>query len=149
MVITLSALWEEWAEKNFERKWADPAKNPADNMEDGFLIDAALYKGAQGRLATADPNSMLYMNKAAALFDIGRGFPSFEEAVKSIKAKILMIGADTDLLFPVTQIKAHVETFRKAGKDVSYFEIRSGLGHLGGVLAISQAAPMITWFMEN
>jgi homoserine O-acetyltransferase len=149
MLITLSALWEEWAEKSFERKWADQAKNPFDAMENEFLVDAALYKGALGRLATADANSMLYMNKAAALFDIGRGFPSYEDAVKIVKAKVLMIGADTDILFPVSQIKSHAEIFRKAGKDVSYFEIKSGLGHLGGVLAITQAAPMIAWFMEN
>ena len=60
-----------------------------------------------------------------------------------------MIGADTDLLFPVAQIKAHVNEFRKLGKDVCYFEITSGFGHLGGVMAISQAAPIISWFMEN
>jgi len=149
MVVTLSAMWEEWAEKSFERKWADPSKNPSDSMENEFLVDAALYKGALGRLATADPNSMLYMNKACSVFDIGQGFSSFDDAVKAIKAKILMIGADTDLLFPVVQIKEHVNQFRKLGKDVSYFEITSGFGHLGGVVAISQAAPMITWFMEN
>ncbi|MGE5840204.1 MAG: alpha/beta fold hydrolase, partial [Deltaproteobacteria bacterium] len=149
MLITLSAMWEEWAEKSFERKWADPGKNPSGNIENEFLVDAALYKGAIGRLASADPNSMLYMNKAATLFDIGQGFNSFDDAVKSIKAKILMIGADTDLLFPVAQIKQHVNEFRKLGKDVSYFEITSGFGHLGGVMAISQAAPMINWFMEN
>jgi len=149
MLITQSALWEGWAEKSFNRKWADPNKNPFDSMENEFLVDAALNKGAQGRLATADPNSMLYMNKACTLFDIGQGFNSYEDAVKSIKAKVLMIGADTDILFPVSQIKSHVDTFRKVGKDVSYFEIKSGFGHLGGVLAISQASAKITGFMEN
>ena len=113
MVVTLSAMWEEWAEKSFERKWADPGKNPSDSMENEFLVDAALYKGALGRLATADPNSMLYMNKACALFDIGEGFNSFDDAVKTIKAKVLMIGADTDLLFPVVQIKEHVDEFQE------------------------------------
>lgn len=149
MVITLSALWEEWAEKSFERKWADPNKNPADSMENDFLIDAALYRGALGRLATADANSMLYMNKAASLFDISHGFPSFEDAVKSIQAKVLMIGADTDILFPVSQIRAHVETFKKLGKDASYFEIETGNGHLGGVLQIGQAAETIRKFLNE
>ena len=149
MVITLSALWEEWAEKNFERKWADPNKNPADSMQHDFLIDAALYRGALGRLATADANSMLYMNKAASLFDISDGFPSFEDAVKSIRAKVLMIGADTDILFPVSQIRAHAETFNKLGKDASYFEIKTGNGHLGGVLQIGQAAETIRKFLNE
>lgn len=149
MVITLSALWEGWAEKGFGRKWADPNRSPAESMDGGFLIDDALYKGALGRLATADANSMLYMNKAAALFDIGHGFPSFEDAVKSIQSSVLMIGADTDILFPVSQIKAHVETFKKLGKDVSYFEVKTGNGHLGGVLQIGQAAEAISKFLHD
>ncbi|MDD5169081.1 MAG: homoserine O-acetyltransferase [Syntrophales bacterium] len=149
MLITQSAMWEEWAEKSFGRKWADPNKNPADSMENEFLVDAALYKGGLARLATADPDSMLYMNKACALFDIGQGFSSYEDAVKSIEAKVLMIGADTDILFPVVQIKGHAEAFRKAGKDVSYFEIKSGFGHLGGLLAFSQASAAIAGFMEK
>jgi homoserine O-acetyltransferase len=149
MLITQSAMWEGWAEKSFDRKWADPNKNPFDRMENDYLVDAALYKGALGRLANADPNSMLYLNKANTLFDLGQGFKSYEDAVKSIKAKVLMIGADTDILFPVSQIKSHVDVFRKIGKDVSYFEIKSGFGHNGGVLAISQASTIITEFMEN
>jgi homoserine O-acetyltransferase len=92
---------------------------------------------------------MLYMNKACSLFDVGRGFHSFEEAEKSIKAKDLMIGSDTDVLFPVSEIKSEAEIFGKAGKDVSHFEIKIGFCHLSGLLAITQAAPMITWFMEN
>jgi homoserine O-acetyltransferase len=147
MLITLSALWEEWAKKSFDRKWAEPGRNSSDSMANEFLVDAALYKGALKKLATADPNSMLYMNKACSLFDVGRGFPSFEEAEKSIKAKVLMIGSDTDILFPVSEIKSEAEIFRKAGKDVSHFEIKSGCCHLSGLLAITQAAPMITWFM--
>jgi homoserine O-acetyltransferase len=149
MLITQSAMCEQWAEKSFDRKWADPNKNPFDRMENEFLVDAALYKGALGRLANADANSMLYLNKANALFDLGQGFKSYEDAVKSIKAKVLMIGADTDILFPVSQIKSHVDVFRKAGKDVSYFEIKSGFGHNGGVLSISQASTIITEFMEK
>jgi homoserine O-acetyltransferase len=149
MLITLSALWEDWAEKSFGRKWALEGKDPLFAMENEFLVDASLLQRAKSRLAYADANSMLYMNKAAALFDIGRGFPSYEDAVKSIKARVLMIGAENDLLFPPVQIKRHAETFKKLGKDVDYFEIKSGLGHLGGVLAITQASEVIKTFMAK
>ncbi|MDQ5986170.1 MAG: Homoserine O-acetyltransferase [Syntrophus sp. SKADARSKE-3] len=149
MLGTQSIMWEGWAEKSFDRKWADPTKNPFDAMENEFMVDAALYKAALRRLATADPNSMLYMNKACTLFDIGQGFKSYEDAVKTIKAKVLMIGADTDILFPASQIKSHADAFKKAGIDVSYFEIKSGFGHLGGLLAITQASETISKFMEK
>jgi hypothetical protein len=45
MLITLSALWEEWAKKSFDRKWAEPGRNSSDSMANEFLVDAALYKG--------------------------------------------------------------------------------------------------------
>jgi homoserine O-acetyltransferase len=46
-VITLSALWEVWAEKSFERKWADPNKNPADSLQHEFLVDASCESAAR------------------------------------------------------------------------------------------------------
>lgn len=147
MVITLSALWSDWADQRFDRKWADPQKNPAAAFDNAFLAAAALQKRAQGRTFTADANSMLYLNKANSLFDIGQGFNSYEEALKSIQAKILMIGADTDLLFTLPQLRHHAEMFKKAGKVVSLFELKSQFGHLGGIFDITQASDAISKFL--
>jgi homoserine O-acetyltransferase len=147
MLITLSALWADWAEKGFSRKWADPKKSPYEKMENEYLVEVALRKAGAARAPVADANCMLYMNKAAALFDIGHGFDSYEAAVKSIKARTLMIAANTDLLFPASQVKMHADLFKKLGKDVTYFEIKSPFGHLGGVLNITQAADAITKFL--
>jgi len=147
MLITLSAQWADWAEKIFDRKWADTQKNPYHAMENQFLIEDGLYKGGLGRAKTADANSMLYLNKACALFDIGHGHGSFEEAVKKIQAKVLMIGTDTDILFPPHQIKEGVDIFKKMGKNANYFELKSPFGHLGGILNITQANDAITKFL--
>ena len=149
MLITMSALWSDWADKSFERKWADVQKSPYDAMENEFLIDTALYKRALARASTADANSMLYLNKANSLFDIAHGFNSYEEAIQSIKAKVLMIGADTDILFTDSQFRRHLDTFKQAGKEVSFLELKSSFGHLGGVLDITQASETISKFLEE
>ena len=149
MLITVSALWSDWADQRFDRKWADPQKNPSDAFENAFMAEAAIHKRALGRTIMADANSMLYLNKANSLFDISHGFNSYEEALKSIKAKILMIGADTDLLFTSPQLKQHAEAFRKAGKTVAIFEIKSKFGHLGGVFDITQASASISKFLQE
>ena len=90
---------------------------------------------AIGTKLTADANSMLYLNKANALFDISHGFDSYEEVLKSIKAKVLMVVADTDILFTATQLKQHFDAFQKAGLDVSLnlqsSIFNSGLSGLG------------------
>jgi homoserine O-acetyltransferase len=144
MLITLSIQSAEGVEKLFDRKWADSQKNPYDAMENQFLVDEGLLKAGLARAKTADANSMLYLIKACALFDIGHGYGSFEEAVKRIQAKALVISSDTDLLYPPYQIKESVEVFKKVGKNVSYFEIKSDFGHLGGILDITQASDVIT-----
>ncbi len=149
MLTTLSAQGFEWAEKSFERKWASVEKDPFKAMENDFLVQEALFKAGAGRAKTADANSILYLNKACALFDIANGFPSYEEAVKAIKAKVLMIAANNDLLFPPEQVKEHVEIFKKLGKDVSYLELKSPNGHLGGLTAITQASEAITKFLAQ
>ncbi len=149
MLTTLSAQGFEWAEKSFERKWASAEKDPFKAMENEFLIHDSLQKAGAARAQTADANSILYLNKACSLFDIANGFPSYEEAVKTIKAKVLMIAANNDLLFPPEQVKEHVEIFKKLGKEVSYFELKSPNGHLGGLTAITQASELITKFLAQ
>jgi homoserine O-acetyltransferase len=149
MLITLSANWADWAERSFGRKWADSQKNPYQAMENQFLIEDLLFKAGLGRANTADANSMLYLNKANALFDIGHGFASFEDGIKNIKAKVLAIGADTDILFPPHQIRESIDLFKKMGKEASYFEIKSVHGHLGGILDITQASEAITNFLRD
>ncbi len=149
MLITMSALWSDWADNAFNRKWANDQQNPYAAMENEFLADAALAKRGMARAGMADANSMLYLNKANALFDIAHGFDSYEAAIKSIKAKVLMIGADTDILFTDSQFPKHAAAFEKAGKKVSFFEIKSSFGHLGGVLDITQASDTIARFLSD
>lgn len=149
MLITMSAQGFEWADKAFDRKWAVEGKSPYEAMENEFLAEDALFKAGAARAKTADANSMLYLNEANGLFDIGHGFPSFEDAVRAVKAKVLMIAANNDLLFPPERIKEHAELFKKLGKDASYFELKSPNGHLGGVTAITQASEAISKFLQN
>jgi homoserine O-acetyltransferase len=148
-LITLSAQGFEWAEKSFGRKWAVEGKSPFDDLDNDFMVEDALYKAGAGRAKTADANSMIYLNEVNARFDIGNGFPSFEDGVKTIKAKVLMIAADNDVLFPPQQIKESVELFKKLGKNASYFELKTPNGHLGGLTGITQAADVITQFLKE
>ena len=60
-----------------------------------------------------------------------------------------MIGADTDILFTDSQFRRHLDTFKQAGKEASFFELKSSFGHLGGVLDITQASEAISKFLEE
>ena len=148
-IVTLSAFWTGWAENCCDRKWSDKEGSPYAAMPNTFLIDNALETRARDRAKLADANSMLYLVKANTLFDLADQAGSMEQAFKSMKAKVLMIGADTDMLFPPSQIKAYLEPMTNAGLSASYFEINTGNGHLGGILDIAQAQEVISKFMSQ
>jgi homoserine O-acetyltransferase len=148
-LVTLSALWADWADQGFDRKWADAQKNPQEAMPNQFLVEKVLTDRATDRAKLADANSMLYLIKASALYDLGQAYGSMEDAFKRIKAKVLMIGADTDILFVPSGIKSYLEPMSKAGLNVTFHEIKTGKGHLGGVLDIGQAQEVIAKFLAQ
>lgn len=147
--ITLIARSPYWADTAFGRKWADPAKDPMKAMGNKYLIEDALDKGGLDRAKTADANSLIYLAKANILHDISFGYGSFEEALKRIKAKVLMIPADTDILIYPYNSKEFVDALNKAGGNASYFEIQSLQGHLGGILDITKAGERIKSFLKE
>ncbi len=140
--ILMSAFGPGWAENCCARKWADPGKNPAAAMSNKYLMDTTLDTAAKARADFADANSLLYLAKVNELFDV-------TDQLKLIKAKVLMIGADTDVLFPPSQMKAYPEVLEKAGVKASYFEIKTGNGHLGGIIDIAQAQESISKFLAE
>jgi homoserine O-acetyltransferase len=80
------------------------------------------------------------MSSARTLFDLGQEFGSMDEAFKKMKARVLMIGVNTDMLFVPSEIKSYLEPMSKAGVNFTYHEIKTGNGHLGGALD-SRSAP--------
>ncbi len=140
--ITMSAFGPGWAEKCCDRKWADPEKNPAAAMPNKFVMNITLETAGKDRANFADANSLLYLAKVNELFDVA-------DRLKNIKAKVLMIGADTDVLFPPSLMKSYPELMQKDGVKVSYFEIKTDNGHLGGIIDIAQAQETIFKFLAE
>jgi homoserine O-acetyltransferase/O-succinyltransferase len=124
-----------WADRSFDRKWADPEKNPYTAMENKFLVEDALDKLAAAGAKVTDANSLIYLAKANELHDIGFGYGSYDEALKRIKAKVLMIPSGTDILIYPYNSRQFVEALNKTGGNASLFEIPSWEGHLGGLSA--------------
>ena len=67
-----------------------------------------------------DANWYLLVSKAMDLFDLGGGEPSFEEGVRRIRARSLIVGVPTDLLFPIRLQEEIAATLAAQGRDVSY-----------------------------
>ncbi len=147
--ITLVARSPWWAEAAFGRKPADPAKDPYAAMGNKFLVEDVLDKVGLARAKMADGNSLIFLAKANILHDIGFGYGSFDEALKRIKAKVLMVPASTDILIYPYNSQEFVEALSKAGGKASLFEIQTKEGHIGGITDIQKAGDRIKFFLDE
>lgn len=141
-LVTLTARHWGWAEKTYGYKLADDAKQPGDALGNVFLIEDSLLKAGMARAKTTDANNKIYMAKANQLYNV-------ENEVGRIKAKILFVPAESDLIFPPEFSRKAAARFIKQGGQAEVFVIEGDGGHLDGVLSVAKAAEAIRGFMEK
>jgi homoserine O-acetyltransferase len=142
-MVTANTRHHLWAEKAFGYKWADPAKNPADAVDNLYAIEDTLAKAGIARAKGVDANSMIYMSKANQLYHLS------DEEVKGMKAKILFVPASSDMVFPPELAKRAAERYRAQGGTAEVFVIEGDGGHLDGLLAIAKAGEAIRAFLAK
>lgn len=141
-LVTLTARHWGWAEKTFGYKPAAADKPPAAAVENRFLIEDALTKAGFARAATTDANNKIYMAKANQLFNV-------EGELDRIKAKLLFVPAQSDLIFPPELSRKAAERYKAMGRTAEVFELQGDGGHLDGVLNIAQAGETIRAFLAK
>jgi len=140
--VSLTALHFGWAEKVHGYKIGTEGKNPLDAMGNLFSIQAGLNASGQARAKSTDANSVIYASKAYQLYNLG-------DDVRRIKAKVLLVPAKTDLIFPPELSRRAMERLRAQGSAVEMFEIEGSSGHLDGIFSIGKAAEAIRTFLDK
>ena len=141
-IITITARAHGWAEKTFGYKWADPAKNPGADLTYAFSIEDALQKAGSARAASIDANSLIYTAKANQLYNLG-------DDVKKIKAKILFVPAESDLIFPPELSMRAAERYKAQGGVAEVAIIEGDGGHLDGVTSVAKQGEAIRAFLSK
>jgi homoserine O-acetyltransferase/O-succinyltransferase len=85
-----------------------------------------------------DANSYLLLTKAMDLHDIGRGRGGMDQALRRITSPTLVMGVNSDFLYPTYQQETIAGALLGNGVDVRYVEIDSPHGHDGFLLEIDQ-----------
>jgi homoserine O-acetyltransferase len=142
MIVTITARANGWADKTFGYKWADAAKDPGAAMGNLFAIEDALNKAGVARAATTDANALIYTAKANQLYNLG-------DDVKQMKAKILFVPAQSDLLFPPELSQRAAERYRAQGGTAEVVVIEGDGGHLEGVLNVAKQGEAIRAFLAR
>lgn len=92
----------------------------------------------------------LLFDKAMDMFDLTCAFKTPEEAMAQIKCPMLVIGVQSDLLFPVTQQRAVVAQLRAAGNErVTYFELDALYGHDTFLIDVNTVGAAVKGHLEH
>lgn len=108
----------EW-DQRFNRKKIEEDAKPS--LCPYFQIES--YLNHQGEIFSTklDPNSLLYISRAMDLFDLSESFGTMQNALKRVQSPVMVIGVQTDILFPCWQQKELAESLQ--GKNQLLFTI--------------------------
>jgi homoserine O-acetyltransferase len=96
-----------------------------------------------------DANSYLHLTKAMDLHDLGRGRGGVRAALGRVRVPALVMGVNSDVLYPDYQQLELVAGIREAGSRASYVEIDSPHGHDAFLLEAKQVGPAVETFLQS
>lgn len=146
--LTTLSLAPAWGEQFYRRAWADPAKDPADAMSNDLGSYAYIDALVAMRVALADANNFMYIQRANELFTVG-GKATLEDGLSTVKARVLLLPSVNDQVLLPEYARRIRDILAAAGNHVEYHELAGPMGHLNGVFAIAQAAPVISAFLAR
>ena len=151
-VITYRSAME-WVGR-FARIRLDSEQREEDPFAAEFQVESYLDAHARRFVRSFDPNSYLYLSRASDWFDIAEHAPktsghgSVEAALKRIDVeRALVIGVETDILFPLPQQEQIAEGLRGAGAEVDFVALNSPQGHDAFLVDIPRFGTAIARFL--
>jgi homoserine O-acetyltransferase len=116
-----------------------------EDMADGFK--ASSYQNYQGEKLVNRFNaySYWYLSKTMDSHNVGRGRHGVEKALSLIKARTLVVGIKSDVLFPIEEQEY---LFRHISKS-AFAELESFYGHDGFLIETGQLTNIITSFFKT
>ncbi len=134
----------------WDRRFARERREGVDPLLDAdFEIESYLMHQGDRFVDRFDANSYLYLSKAMDLFDLGDDAASYEEGVTRIRARSLMIGVTTDLLFPIHQQEEVARILRAWGRDCRFVRLDSVYGHDAFLIEIERFGRILSSFLDD
>lgn len=133
--------------QRFERSW----QSSVSPMGGGGRFAVESYLDFHGNKFTRrfDSNSYITLVEAMNSHDVGRGRESVEAALKTIRAKSLVVGIDSDRLFPIEdqQLIADHIGGELIGGGLQIIE--SAYGHDGFLIEKHVVGPLLTQLLDS
>jgi len=128
-IAMISYRSEPLFEERFGRERLEPEAAARLSASNPFQVER--YLGHQGEklVRRFDARSYVALTRMMDLHDASAGFASPEEAMAAIRAEVMIVGIDSDVLFAPGALRATAERLVALGVRSSYAELTSPFGH--------------------
>jgi len=136
----------EWADR-FGRERATETSEPENPFGIDFEIESYLEHHANRFIGTFDANCYLYLSRAMDLFDAADQGGSLEASFAQLSLdEALVIGVETDFLFPIQQQEELALALDKHIDDVMFKRLSSIQGHDSFLVDMDRFRPAVAEF---
>lgn len=114
-----------------------------------FQVESYLEANARKFIGSFDANCYLYLSRTMDWFDVADHGGTVEAGLSHIRAaRTLVIGVETDILFPLRQQKEIADVLRELGRDVHLETLPSLQGHDAFLVDEERFAPVLRRFLN-
>ena len=138
---------EEWEGRFGRSRVIEPEEEPFGTE---FQVESYLDANARKFIDTFDPNAYLYLSRAMDRFDLAEHAGSVEAALARVEAaRSLVVGVQTDVLFPIEQQQEIADGLRRAGRAVRFEALDSLQGHDAFLVDKERFEPVVRAFFAE
>ena len=118
------------------------------SLDIDFEVEAFLDGVASRAGEVIDPNGLLYLMRASSYFDLAHTYGGLTEALRQVRARVLLISYESDWRYPPAQVEELQTAFRACGVRSTHSRLHSRFGHGAFLHDLSGCGPIITDFLK-
>ena len=136
-------------EQRFGRELIPEERQTGESFGLDFEVESYLEAHATKFIGTFDANCYLYLSRAMDLFDVADHGGSVEHGLARVGAsRALVIGVETDLLFPISHQKCIADGLENGKRDVTFHSLESIQGHDAFLVDMDRFRPILCDFFN-
>jgi homoserine O-acetyltransferase/O-succinyltransferase len=149
MTAHVTYLSEDALQHKFGRMLQDGTE-PTYSFDANFQVESYLRHQGVSFVERFDPNSYIYITKAADYFDIAESYEGKLSAVfAGSPVSFCVLSFSTDWLYPTIESQRLVRAITATGAEVSFSEIDSPYGHDAFLLEDAQYMRVMSGFLQG
>jgi homoserine O-acetyltransferase len=136
-------------EQRFGRELIPEERQTGESFGLDFEVESYLEAHANKFIGTFDANCYLYLSRAMDLFDVADHGGSVEHGLARVGAsRALVIGVETDLLFPISHQKQIADGLENGKREVIFHSLESIQGHDAFLVDMDRFRPILCDFFN-